>query len=88
MGIAAAVATRTRDEWGELAAGTDACLTPILTPADVNDHPHHRQRESFVMVGDERQPAPAPRFSRTIPNDPPRRRPTGPVAVTSWSTGV
>ena len=31
--IAAAIATRTRDEWGELVSGTDTCLTPVLTPA-------------------------------------------------------
>jgi alpha-methylacyl-CoA racemase len=68
--IAAAIITRTRDEWGELAAGTDACLTPVLTPGEVRHHPHHRARESFVMVGDTWQPAPAPRFSRTIPGPP------------------
>ncbi|MGC5255656.1 CaiB/BaiF CoA transferase family protein [Gordonia sp. DT218] len=36
--IAAAVLTRTRDEWAEVAAPTDACLTPVLglaeAPAD------------------------------------------------------
>ena len=68
--IAAAIATRTRDEWGELVSGTDACLTPVLTPREVHDHPHHRLRESFVTVGDTLQPAPAPRFSRTVPNRP------------------
>ena len=65
---AAAIATRTRDEWGELAAGTDAARRPFLTPGEVHDHPHHRQRSSFVMVGDTLQPAPAPRFS---PHRPP-----------------
>ncbi len=68
--IAAAIATRTRDEWGELVSGTDTCLTPVLTPREVHDHPHHRLRESFVTVGDTLQPAPAPRFSRTVPNRP------------------
>ncbi len=73
--IAAAIATRTRDEWGDLAAGTDTCLTPVLTPREVHDHPHHRQRETFVMVGDTVQPAHAPRFSRTVP-PPPTPAPT------------
>ncbi len=68
--IAAAIVTRTREEWGELAAGTDACLAPILTPREVHNHPHHRARESFIMVGDTLQPAPAPRFSRTAPHRP------------------
>jgi alpha-methylacyl-CoA racemase len=68
--IAGAINARTRDEWAELAAGTDTCLTPILTPREVPDHPHNRERQSFVMVGDSLQPAPAPRFSRTVPADP------------------
>jgi len=75
--IAAAIATRTRDEWGELAAGTDTCLAPVLTPREVRDHPHHRQRETFVMVGDTVQPAPAPRFSRTVPPLPTPARTAG-----------
>jgi alpha-methylacyl-CoA racemase len=74
--IAAAIATRTRDEWGELAAGTDACLTPVLRPDEVHHHPHHSLRESFVMVGDTLQPAPAPRFSRTVPDRPTPAAPT------------
>jgi alpha-methylacyl-CoA racemase len=65
--IADAIKQRTRDEWAELAAGTDTCLTPILTPSEVIDHPHNRERQSFVMVGESLQPAPAPRFSRTPP---------------------
>jgi alpha-methylacyl-CoA racemase len=68
--IASAVAARTRDEWAELAAGTDTCLAPVLSLTEVPDHPHHRQRGSFIMVGDSVQPAPAPRFSRTVPQTP------------------
>jgi alpha-methylacyl-CoA racemase len=68
--IASAVVTRTRDEWAELAAGTDTCLAPILTLGEVPDHPHHRARGSFITVGDSVQPAPAPRFSRTVPRPP------------------
>ena len=68
--IAGAIARRTRDEWAELAAGTDTCLTPVLTPLEVRDHPHNRERAGYVMVGDSLQPSPAPRFSRTAPSDP------------------
>jgi len=81
--IAAAIATRTRDEWGELAAGTDTCLAPVLTPGEVHHHPHHRERGSFVMVGDTLQPAPAPRFSRTVPH-----LPTPPPTVGSDARAV
>ena len=64
-------ASRTRDEWTERFAGLDACVTPVLSPWEAHEHPHHRARGSFVEVGGLRQPAPAPRFSRT-PLDAPR----------------
>ncbi len=63
--IAAAVATRTRDEWAELADGTDACLVPVLTPDEATTAPHNVARGTFVEVGGLPQPAPAPRFDRT-----------------------
>jgi alpha-methylacyl-CoA racemase len=72
--IGAAVATRTRDEWAALAEGTDACLAPVLTPAEAAKHGHIAARGTFVEVGGVSQPAPAPRFERTpasAPNPPP-----------------
>jgi alpha-methylacyl-CoA racemase len=57
--------TRTRDEWCELLAGSDACVAPVLSPAEAPGHPHNRDRGTFVAVGGTLQPAPAPRFSRT-----------------------
>ncbi len=68
--IAGAIARRTRDEWADLAAGTDTCITPVLTPLEAPDHAHNRERAGYVMVGDSLQPSPAPRFSRTQPSDP------------------
>ena len=59
--------TRTRQEWTDLLEGTDACFAPVLGLGEVADHPHHRARGSFVEVDGVRQPAPAPRFSRTAP---------------------
>jgi alpha-methylacyl-CoA racemase len=88
--IAEAINTRTRDEWAELAGGTDTCLTPILTPREVLDHPHNRERQSFVMVGDSLQPAPAPRFSRTAPAAPTPPPATGADAhsiLADWGLG-
>ncbi|MBB5805032.1 alpha-methylacyl-CoA racemase [Saccharothrix ecbatanensis] len=72
--IGATVATRTRDEWAALAEGTDACLAPVLTPAEAAKHGHIAARGTFVEVGGVSQPAPAPRFERTpasAPNPPP-----------------
>lgn len=37
--IAEAIASRTRDEWRDLADGTDACLTPVLSMAEAAGDP-------------------------------------------------
>ncbi|GIF05636.1 CaiB/BaiF CoA transferase family protein [Actinoplanes siamensis] len=58
-------AARTRDEWAGVFAGLDACVSPVLTPAEAPAHPHNRARDAFVEVDGVPQPAPAPRFSRT-----------------------
>ena len=57
--------TRTRDEWTELLAGTDACVAPVLDWAEAPEHQHLRDREVFVAPDGVTQPAPAPRFSAT-----------------------
>ena len=63
--LQAAFATRTRDEWAELFAGEDACVTPVLTYDEALEHPHLRARGTYFELDDVAQPAPAPRFSRT-----------------------
>jgi alpha-methylacyl-CoA racemase len=68
--FAATLRTRTRDEWVAAAAGADACVAPVLTPAEAVDHPHNRARDTFLELRGVPQPAPAPRFSRTA-LDPP-----------------
>ena len=73
--IAQVIKTRTRSEWAEHMAGRDACFAPVLTPGEAPAHPHNRERRSFVEVGGDLQPAPAPRFSRTpatVPSPTPR----------------
>jgi len=57
--------TRGRDEWTALFDGSDACVAPVLALSEAPAHPHHGAREAFVDVEGVRQPAPAPRFSRT-----------------------
>lgn len=56
---------RTRDEWCALFAGSDACVTPVLSLREAALHEHNRARDSFIEVGGVEQNAPAPRFSRT-----------------------
>jgi alpha-methylacyl-CoA racemase len=60
-----AFATRTRDEWAEVFAGTDACVTPVLAFGEVPAHPHLAARATIVERDGVAQAAPAPRFSRT-----------------------
>jgi alpha-methylacyl-CoA racemase len=60
------VKTKTRDEWCDLFEGTDVCFAPVLSMAEARHHPHNIARETFVDDGDVWQPAPVPRFSRTL----------------------
>ena len=63
--LAAVFKTRTRDEWCEIMEGTDVCFAPVLSIFEAPQHPHNRERQTFVDVDGAMQPAPAPRFSRT-----------------------
>ena len=65
--LAALVKTKTRDEWCRLLEGTDACFAPVLEPGEAPHHPHNQVRGTFVERLGVVQPAPAPRFSRTVP---------------------
>ncbi len=68
--FAATFAGRTRAEWEQVFAGTDACVSPVLNPAEAPAHPHARARGAFLEVGGVTQPAPAPRFGRTAAGPP------------------
>lgn len=57
--------TRTRDEWTNYLGGTDVCFAPVLTLQESITFPHLENRKTFVDVAGLKQPAPAPRFSRT-----------------------
>ena len=61
--FAGVFATRTRDEWVEVFAGTDACVTPVLSFAEAAAHPHLVARGTVVRHDGVLQAAPAPRFS-------------------------
>jgi alpha-methylacyl-CoA racemase len=62
--------SRTRDEWRDLLEGTDVCFAPVLHLNEVADHPHVAARRCMVDIDGILQPAPAPRFSRTPPDNP------------------
>lgn len=81
-------ATRTRRDWQALFEHTDACCAPVLSISEAADHPHHLARQSFVMVDGVRQPAPAPRFSRTttqVPSSPAREAVTMEAVRQKWA---
>ena len=58
---------KTRNEWCELMEGTDVCFAPVLDMSEAPQHPHNKERKTFIDLEGVTQPAPAPRFSRTEP---------------------
>jgi alpha-methylacyl-CoA racemase len=68
--LAALFAARTRDEWCALLEGSDACFAPVLSLAEAPEHPHNRERGTFIDVDGVTQPAPAPRYSATATDAP------------------
>ncbi len=57
---------KTRDEWCEVMEHTDVCFAPVLSLAEASEHPHNVERATFIERNGVIQPAPAPRFSRTV----------------------
>jgi alpha-methylacyl-CoA racemase len=57
--------TRTRDEWVEAMAGSDACFSPVLTLDEAPAHPHMLARAAYTRFDGVLHPSPAPRFDRT-----------------------
>lgn len=68
--IGAAFASRPQAHWISVFDGTDACVSPVLTFDEAQQHEHLRQRDAFVSVGGVSQPAASPRFSRSVPPAP------------------
>ena len=62
--FASIFAQRSRDEWTEIFADTDACVTPVLAPREAARHPYNTERNVYSLTGDV-QPQPMPRFSST-----------------------
>ncbi len=42
--VQARIGEKSRREWEDLFAAVDACVTPVLTPAEALAHPHHHAR--------------------------------------------
>ena len=83
----ATFASKTRDEWEAIFAGSDACVAPVLSATEAPDHPHNKARGTFTEVAGVVQPAPAPRFLSTpgsIRRPPPNPGQHGDEALADW----
>lgn len=78
--LAAALRTKTRDEWCEILEGSDACFAPVLDFGEAMQYPHNTARGVFLSTGDTPEMIPTPRLSRTPGN--PDRSPKYPGADT------
>ena len=83
--LAAVIKTKTRDEWDAVMQGSDVCYAPVLSIAEAPKHPHNAARKTFVEIDGVVQPAPAPRFSRTVAEvQGPPRAADNPAMLSSW----
>ncbi|MCT2279276.1 CoA transferase [Micromonospora chalcea] len=84
-------AGRTRDEWAAVFDGTDACVAPVLSLTEAQDHPHLVARGTYEEHFGVRQPAVAPRLSGTpgrIGGPPPAPGADTEPALTDWGLGT
>lgn len=72
--------SRTREQWQEVFAGTDACVAPVLNFDEAASFPHNCEREVFITPDNVLQTTVVPRFSRSHPE--PIRAPVGAGAST------
>ncbi len=81
--VTAVMKTKTRAEWTAIMEGTDVCFAPVLSITEVKSHPHNAARNTIISIAGVDQPAPAPRFSRTVPATPtpPSRAGSDTIAV-------
>ena len=74
-------ASKTRQEWTAVFAGTDACVTPVLSWTEAASNEHLLARRTVIDVAGTQQAAPAPRFSRSA-TGPVGQPPQGVTALT------
>ena len=77
--------TRTRDQGAEVFAGTDACVTPVLSLEEAPAGAHLFARGTLRVDGSSVRPAPAPRLSRTPGHVAPDR--SGEELAAAWLHG-
>ena len=60
--IADIIRSRSLEDWTQVFAGTDACVTPVLTRQEAARHPHFAHRRVYQERDGVFWPNPAPRF--------------------------
>jgi len=85
--LAATFAARSTAEWAALLEPEEACATVVRGLFDAHEHPHMAARGTFVELGGVRQPAAAPRFSRTAPEAKPAENDPD-AALERWGIGA
>lgn len=78
-------ASASRDDWEQRFAGTDACVSPVLSIAEATRHPVNAERSVFMDHNGVMQAAPAPRFSATPGQVTPNRSSSVEDIVGAWS---
>ena len=53
--------------WIEIFSESDACVSPVLSMEEAQEHPHNIAREAFINIDGFEQPNASPRYSKTIP---------------------
>ncbi len=84
------IKSKTRGEWEKIFEGSDACVAPVLSLAEVDAYPHNKIRGTFITRDGVKQPGPAPRFSRTqceIGAPPAKRGMDSEAVLAAWGFG-
>ena len=74
-----------RSHWEGVFAGTDACVSPVLTMGEAMAHPVNTERGVFVEHNTVTQAAPAPRFSATPARIGPSETLTIDAMIANWA---
>ena len=83
--LAAMFKQRSRDEWVRVSTDRMPALRPCSIGTKLPQHPHLRERETLIEIDGIVQPAPAPRFSRTVPATP---APPAPLTPENTQAGL
>ena len=65
--MAAKIKLKSRSKWVQIFSKSDACVTPVLSMEEAQQHPHNIEREAFTNIDGFNQPSASPRYSKTKP---------------------